>query len=120
MLNERRVAQLFTAGYLRHVRVAEDPEPQEATEGQEGSTTATEGQEGQDGASEGQEGSQEATEGQEAAQEPTDDPRIVHLGGGWYDVLGPNGEPVNEKGLREDDAVALLAGLKAQEEGAAA
>ena len=32
--------------------------------------------------------------------------------GGWFDVVGPDGKAVNEKGLREDAAKELLASLK--------
>lgn len=34
----------------------------------------------------------------------------VHRGGGWYDVIGPSGERLNERGLRKGAAEELAAG----------
>lgn len=34
--------------------------------------------------------------------------KVQHRGGPWYDVIGPGGEVVNEKGLKQSDAVILV------------
>lgn len=34
--------------------------------------------------------------------------KIKHRGGPWYDVIGPGGEVINEKGLKQSDAVILV------------
>lgn len=40
---------------------------------------------------------------EDASPEPT----LKHTGGGWYDVM-VNGEALNDKSLRKDDAIALI------------
>lgn len=34
--------------------------------------------------------------------------KVQHRGGPWYDVIGPDGEVVNEKGLKQSDAIILV------------
>lgn len=41
-------------------------------------------------------------------EEKTSGYTTSHRGGPWYDVIGPDGEKVNEAALRQSDAVALV------------
>lgn len=34
--------------------------------------------------------------------------KVQHRGGPWYDVIGPDGEVINEKGLKQSDAIILV------------
>ena len=47
-----------------------------------------------------------------AANVPQLEYEIKTRTGGWFDVVGKDGKPVNEKGLREGAAKELLASLK--------
>jgi len=48
------------------------------------------------------------------SDDSAEEPIMKHNSGGWYDVL-VNDEIVNKKGLREDDALALMESLKGGE-----
>lgn len=50
----------------------------------------------------------------DADNSDSDIPTLMHGGGGWWDVM-ISGKPVNEKGLRKDEAVALLESYKGGE-----
>ena len=54
----------------------------------------------------------EATENLTAdMEEKTGGYTVSHRGGPWYDVIDADGEVVNEKGLKQVDAIALVESL---------
>lgn len=80
-LDVRRVRLLFDGGYLTHIQ----PEDFSAEEEIEDNTP-------------------KATDGEPLRPGYT----IVRTAGPWHDVVGPDGEKVNEKGLKKFDALALV------------
>ena len=55
-----------------------------------------------------------ADDADQVSQEQIDahsDFSMNHKGGGWYEVVNKQGEPVNEKSLKKDEAIALLEDL---------
>lgn len=49
-----------------------------------------------------------------AGDDSSPEPTLKHIGGGWYDVM-INDKPVNDKGLRKDDAITFRDNYKAGE-----